>query len=243
MTDADVDGAHIRTLLLTFFFRQMPELIERGGLYIAQPPLYLIKKGKKQRYLSTELEREEFLIDSVFESYTVTSGGSGKKARKLDVKDLRRAFQAAIERRRLFQRLYRVYGATAEMVETALALPKSKLKNPEKLAQSDLNNIFGDADLIDTRPSQEELEMDENGKAAEPKPASEVLEEALVQSALTSAARAEELGMGRDKIILSCKVSEVQAMISAYRNLASRCDYALHLGLTEAGMGSKGIVA
>lgn len=84
--------------------------------------------------------------------------------------------------------------------------------------------------------------MDENGKAAAPKPASEVLEEALVQSALTSAARAEELGMGRDKIILSCKVSEVQAMISAYQNLAARCDYALHLGLTEAGMGSKGIV-
>ncbi len=85
--------------------------------------------------------------------------------------------------------------------------------------------------------------MDENGKAAAPKPASEVLEEALVQSALTNAERAEELGMSRDKIILSCKVSDVQAMVSAYQNLAARCDYALHLGLTEAGMGSKGIVA
>lgn len=85
--------------------------------------------------------------------------------------------------------------------------------------------------------------MDENGKAATPKPASEVLEEALVQSALTNAERAEELGMSRDKIILSCKVSDVQAMVSAYQNLAARCDYALHLGLTEAGMGSKGIVA
>ncbi|MDH3703817.1 MAG: flavodoxin-dependent (E)-4-hydroxy-3-methylbut-2-enyl-diphosphate synthase [Alphaproteobacteria bacterium] len=84
--------------------------------------------------------------------------------------------------------------------------------------------------------------MDENGKLAEPKEASKVLEEALVQSALTSAERAEALGLGRDKIILSCKVSEVQAMVSAYENLASRCDYALHLGLTEAGMGSKGIV-
>jgi (E)-4-hydroxy-3-methylbut-2-enyl-diphosphate synthase len=85
--------------------------------------------------------------------------------------------------------------------------------------------------------------MDENGKAATPRPASEVLEEALVQSALTNAERAEELGMSRDKIILSCKVSDVQAMVSAYQNLAARCDYALHLGLTEAGMGSKGIVA
>ena len=84
--------------------------------------------------------------------------------------------------------------------------------------------------------------MDENGKLAEPKEASKVLEEALVQSALSSAERAEALGLGRDKIILSCKVSEVQAMVSAYENLASRCDYALHLGLTEAGMGSKGIV-
>ncbi len=84
--------------------------------------------------------------------------------------------------------------------------------------------------------------MDENGKLAEPKKASKVLEEALVQSALSSAERAEALGLGRDKIILSCKVSEVQAMVAAYENLASRCDYALHLGLTEAGMGSKGIV-
>jgi len=84
--------------------------------------------------------------------------------------------------------------------------------------------------------------MDENAKQAAPKEASAVLEEALVQSALSSAARAEELGMGRDRIILSCKVSDVQAMVSAYESLASRCDYALHLGLTEAGMGSKGIV-
>jgi (E)-4-hydroxy-3-methylbut-2-enyl-diphosphate synthase len=84
--------------------------------------------------------------------------------------------------------------------------------------------------------------MDENAKLAEPKEASKVLEEALVQSALSSAERAEALGLGRDKIILSCKVSEVQAMVAAYENLAGRCDYALHLGLTEAGMGSKGIV-
>lgn len=84
--------------------------------------------------------------------------------------------------------------------------------------------------------------MDENAKSNDPKEASEVLEEALVQSALSSAERAEALGLGRDKIILSCKVSEVQAMVSAYQNLAARCDYALHLGLTEAGMGSKGIV-
>ncbi len=85
--------------------------------------------------------------------------------------------------------------------------------------------------------------MDENAKRAEPKDASAVLREALVRSALESAARAEEWGLAADRIVISCKVSGVQDLIAVYRDLASRCDYALHLGLTEAGMGSKGIVA
>jgi len=85
--------------------------------------------------------------------------------------------------------------------------------------------------------------MDENAKSDAPLEASKITQEALVKSALMSAARAEDLGMSRDKIILSCKVSNVQSLITVYRNLAARGDYALHLGLTEAGMGSKGIVA
>ncbi|MEE9287217.1 MAG: flavodoxin-dependent (E)-4-hydroxy-3-methylbut-2-enyl-diphosphate synthase, partial [Gammaproteobacteria bacterium] len=85
--------------------------------------------------------------------------------------------------------------------------------------------------------------MDENAELAEPKDANEVMREALNVSALTSAQRAEEIGLPRDRIILSCKVSGVQDLIAVYRQLGSRCDYALHLGLTEAGMGSKGIVA
>lgn len=85
--------------------------------------------------------------------------------------------------------------------------------------------------------------MDENHKSPEPLDARAVMHEAVVQSALRSAARAEELGLGRDKIILSAKCSEVQDLIAVYRALGSRSDYALHLGLTEAGMGSKGIVA
>lgn len=85
--------------------------------------------------------------------------------------------------------------------------------------------------------------MDENAQRAEPWDAERVMQEALLVSALSSAARAEDLGLPRDKIILSCKVSGVQQLIAAYRELARRCDYALHLGLTEAGMGSKGIVA
>jgi (E)-4-hydroxy-3-methylbut-2-enyl-diphosphate synthase len=85
--------------------------------------------------------------------------------------------------------------------------------------------------------------MDENHARAEPWDAARVGREALIRSALDSAARAEELGLSRDRIILSCKVSGVQELIAVYRDLAARCDYALHLGLTEAGMGSKGIVA
>jgi (E)-4-hydroxy-3-methylbut-2-enyl-diphosphate synthase len=85
--------------------------------------------------------------------------------------------------------------------------------------------------------------MDENAASANPISAAAVQREAIIQSALLSAARAEELGMGRNKILLSTKVSDVQHLIAVYQDLAARCDYALHLGLTEAGMGSKGIVA
>ena len=85
--------------------------------------------------------------------------------------------------------------------------------------------------------------MDENAKLAKPLDAGQVMRKALITSALESATKAEELGLSRDHIILSCKVSGVQDLIAVYRELAAQCDYALHLGLTEAGMGSKGIVA
>jgi (E)-4-hydroxy-3-methylbut-2-enyl-diphosphate synthase len=85
--------------------------------------------------------------------------------------------------------------------------------------------------------------MDENHTRAEPWDAARVAREALIRSALDSAARATELGLSTDRILLSCKVSGVQELIAVYRDLAARCDYGLHLGLTEAGMGSKGIVA
>jgi len=85
--------------------------------------------------------------------------------------------------------------------------------------------------------------LDENRELANPKELPAITREAIVLSALESAAKAEELGLGKDKIILSCKISNVQELISIYQDLSNRCDYALHLGLTEAGMGSKGIVA
>ena len=85
--------------------------------------------------------------------------------------------------------------------------------------------------------------MDENASAASPKDAAQITRDAMVMSGLLSAERAEALGMPRKRIIISAKVSAVQDLIAVYRDLAGRCDYALHLGLTEAGMGSKGIVA
>lgn len=85
--------------------------------------------------------------------------------------------------------------------------------------------------------------MDENATRAEPLPPEAITREALVRSALDSADRAVELGLSKDRIIISCKVSEAPALIAVYRDLAQRSDYALHLGLTEAGMGDKGVVA
>ena len=85
--------------------------------------------------------------------------------------------------------------------------------------------------------------MDDNSRLASPREATEVMREAVIRSALDSAQQAQELGLPAERIVLSCKMSQVQDLIAVYRDLAARCDYALHLGLTEAGMGSKGIVA
>jgi (E)-4-hydroxy-3-methylbut-2-enyl-diphosphate synthase len=85
--------------------------------------------------------------------------------------------------------------------------------------------------------------LDENARLAEPKSLEQVTHDSLIESALGSARRAEDLGLGQERIILSCKLSGVQALIAVYRDLARACEYPLHLGLTEAGMGSKGIVA
>jgi (E)-4-hydroxy-3-methylbut-2-enyl-diphosphate synthase len=85
--------------------------------------------------------------------------------------------------------------------------------------------------------------MDDNARSSEPRDAKEVYIEAMIQSALRSAFIAEEMGLGHDRIIISAKVSGVQDLLEVYRQLAARCDYPLHLGLTEAGLGAKGIIA
>jgi DNA gyrase subunit B len=119
MTDADVDGAHIRTLLLTFFYRQMPELIERGHLYIAQPPLYKVAKGKAHRYLKDEAEMESYLIEEGTDGEVlVTSTGA-----QIASEDLRRLVREAASVKQLLARFAtRCPAAVLEQVAIAGAL-------------------------------------------------------------------------------------------------------------------------
>ncbi|RUV59288.1 DNA gyrase subunit B, partial [Mesorhizobium sp. M1A.F.Ca.IN.022.02.1.1] len=105
MTDADVDGAHIRTLLLTFFFRQMPELIERGHLYIAQPPLYKVTRGKSSQYLKDESAYEEYLIESGLEEASLTLASGEVRTGQ----DLRGAVDDALAVRHLINGLHTRY--------------------------------------------------------------------------------------------------------------------------------------
>jgi DNA gyrase subunit B len=102
MTDADVDGSHIRTLLLTFFYRQMRDLIERGYLYIAQPPLYKVKKGKAERYIKDERALEEHLLDLALSGAEVHAAGNGAV---LGQEALRELLRAASQYKRLLSRM------------------------------------------------------------------------------------------------------------------------------------------
>jgi len=102
MTDADVDGSHIRTLLLTFFYRQMKELIERGYLYIAQPPLFKVKKGRSERYIKDERALEEYLLSLALANVSVTPSGMD---RPLEPEPLRRLLECASLYRKLLERL------------------------------------------------------------------------------------------------------------------------------------------
>ncbi|MGD9742026.1 MAG: DNA topoisomerase (ATP-hydrolyzing) subunit B, partial [Dongiaceae bacterium] len=117
MTDADVDGSHIRTLLLTFFYRQMPQLIDKGYLYIAQPPLYRAKRGNSERYLKDDRELESYLVDNGIEGAVLTLADRTQLARD----DLKRLVERASLARGLMQPLIRKVNSAAVVEQTAIA--------------------------------------------------------------------------------------------------------------------------
>eukprot|EP01042_Synura_sphagnicola_P013344 gene13344-16941_t len=119
MTDADVDGSHIRTLLLTFFFRQMPELIERGHIYIAQPPLYKVSKGKSEQYVKDERGLEDYLLHNGAEN-SVLRLGSGEERAGLDLKSI--IDEARMVRQILAQLHSRYHRGAVEQAAVAGAL-------------------------------------------------------------------------------------------------------------------------
>jgi DNA gyrase subunit B len=133
MTDADVDGAHIRTLLLTFFFRQMPELIERGHLYIAQPPLYKVTRGKSAQYIKDERSFEEFLIESGLDDASLTLGDGEVRTGA----DLRAVVDDALAVRTLMNGLHTRYSRTVvEQAAIAGALNPEILSEPGRASEA-----------------------------------------------------------------------------------------------------------
>jgi len=162
MTDADVDGSHIRTLILTFFFRQMPELIERGHLYIAQPPLYKIKKGKKELYIKDDRELDRHLLRNVADEYTITVENTQKEF-KGDV--LYQAISKMGEAESLLRKLEK-RGYLTSVVEILLKEPPMDKKffqeaeNLEKLKSRILAAVKDSGGLVSQDPEHGLYELD-----------------------------------------------------------------------------------
>ena len=123
MTDADVDGSHIRTLLLTFFYRQMPELLERGHIYIAQPPLFKIKKGKKERYLKDEIEKEAYLLELAMADAELDTG-DGLKAEESQKQQLSSAYLKMKQEKSRLSRRYH-----PDVIDGICSMPRLTVKD------------------------------------------------------------------------------------------------------------------
>jgi len=137
MTDADVDGSHIRTLLLTFFYRQMPELIERGHVYIAQPPLFKVKKGKHERYVKDELELDAYLMELALDNASLAVGGNGETLGGERLNALARDYLSLLAlHKRLSRRLF------PEALEVMIALPL--LEGDELASREAVERWFGE---------------------------------------------------------------------------------------------------
>jgi DNA gyrase subunit B len=134
MTDADVDGSHIRTLLLTFFYRHFPEIVERGYLFIAQPPLYRVKRGKREIYLKNEQALEEFLLDNATENLSLSPNSGGEA---IGGEALRQLARLAGRYRRLLKVLDRRFDARlVDAIIKAARLSKADLKDPKLIAKA-----------------------------------------------------------------------------------------------------------
>jgi DNA gyrase subunit B len=162
MTDADVDGSHIRTLLLTFFFRQFPEIIEGGYLHVAQPPLFRAKKGKTERYLKDEAALEDYLTDLGAEAVTFETG-KGKEARELKGAPLKALVRKLLHHERMFDNLERrskeraIVAAFAGLVTDKTIAPET-FRDREALekAAKAIEQTVGAANLIHRIEQDEE---------------------------------------------------------------------------------------
>ncbi len=144
MTDADVDGSHIRTLLLTFFYRQMAELIEKGYVYIAQPPLFKVKRGKKEEYIKDEGLMVQYLMRMATADITVKSVGAKKD---IEGKELALSLEKLVDLKRYSERTARRLGGDAHLLDTLLEAFAGK-KGVWRKAGATLRNIFQDGDLM-----------------------------------------------------------------------------------------------
>jgi len=144
MTDADVDGSHIRTLLLTFFYRQMAELIEKGYVYIAQPPLFKVKRGKKEEYIKDEGLMVQYLMRMATADMTVKSVGAKKD---IEGKELAQSLEKLVDLKRYSERTARRLGGDAHLLDTLLEAFAGK-KGVWRKEGATLRNIFQDGDLM-----------------------------------------------------------------------------------------------